>query len=881
MQMANGCKARRRCLVLVLSMFQLFTLSTLFLSCNAESALKKGDQFYALGEYYDAAAEYRTAYGKTPMKLRDKRGERAFKMADCYRRINYTAKAIGAYQNGIRYTEKAMSDRKKLQEAKEKELERKQERKQNVKASARTATKAPRSGAKRELEAEPLPDLSTKAGRKLAKEQAKTEKLLEKQAEKAEREREKAEIKAEKAQAKAEKSKSRRQRKGRSRRNDSLSDTSLDPQDSLAEVSILQATLQLARLQHKNGDYKNAIKNYEQYIEDARVLYPLYPSVCTPQNDTLAMNGLIGARRAPTTKKRGSLYTVKKEPLLNSRRSDFSPALLGDDSEMLYWTSTRPQATGDDVSGITGTKYADIFWTKKDDKGKWATPEKVEGELNSELEEGVCSFSPDGKTMYLTRCITDPDYPRYAKIFTSQRSDASWSKPQELKFSKDTLSAFAHPAMSPDGEWLYFVSDMPGGHGGKDIWRISVEGKVLGGAECLPAPINTPGDEMFPTFRPNGDLYFSSDGHSGMGGLDLFMARQDSVTHTWSITHLPSPMNSQGDDFGMTFEGPHNRGYFSTNRGDARGWDHLMSFECPEVTQTVRGWVYEKDGYELPAGLVYMIGNDGTNQKLSVRGDGSFEVTVQPHVEYLFLGTCKGYLNHVEELTVDTSSISREYVLQFPLASITAPVLVRNVFYEFDSAALTDDSTAALDSLTALLNENPNVTIELSAHCDYRGNDQYNERLSQRRAESVVRYLIEHGIASDRLTPKGYGENRPKVVKRRIAEQYEFLHEGDTLTEAFIRALPNDSMQEACNALNRRTEFRVLRTTYGLFDQLKSKTQSKDEKKETEEQGDSEETEAEEANADEEHAKEETASANDHRGQEDEVEVDPDDDFIP
>ena len=888
MQMANGCKARRRCLVLVLSMFQLFTLSTLFLSCNAESALKKGDQFYALGEYYDAAAEYRTAYGKTPMRLRDKRGERAFKMADCYRRINYTAKAIGAYQNGIRYTEKAMSDRKKLQEAKEKELERKQDRKQNVKASARTAAKAPRSGAKRELEAEALPDLSTKAGRKLAKEQAKTEKLLEKQAEKAEREREKSEIKAEKAQAKAEKaqakaekSKSRRQRKGRSRRDDSLTDQSLDPQDSLAEVSILQATLQLARLQHKNGDYKNAIKNYEQYIEDARVLYPLYPSVCTPQNDTLAMNGLIGARRAPTTKKRGSLYTVKKEPLLNSRRSDFSPALLGDDSEMLYWTSTRPQATGDDVSGITGTKYADIFWTKKDDKGKWATPEKVEGELNSELEEGVCSFSPDGKTMYLTRCITEPDNPRYAKIFTSQRSDASWSKPQELKFSKDTLSAFAHPAMSPDGEWLYFVSDMPGGHGGKDIWRISVEGKVLGGAECLPAPINTPGDEMFPTFRPNGDLYFSSDGHSGMGGLDLFMARQDSVTHTWSITHLPSPMNSQGDDFGMTFEGPHNRGYFSTNRGDARGWDHLMSFECPEVTQTVRGWVYEKDGYELPAGLVYMIGNDGTNQKLSVRGDGSFEVTVQPHVEYLFLGTCKGYLNHVEELTVDTSSISREYVLQFPLASITAPVLVRNVFYEFDSAALTDDSTAALDSLTALLNENPNVTIELSAHCDYRGNDQYNERLSQRRAESVVRYLIEHGIASDRLTPKGYGENRPKVVKRRIAEQYEFLHEGDTLTEAFIRALPNDSMQEACNALNRRTEFRVLRTTYGLFDQLKSKTQAKDAKKETEEQGDSEETEAEEANADEEHAKEETASANDHRGQEDEVEVDPDDDFIP
>ena len=238
--------------------------------------------------------------------------------------------------------------------------------------------------------------------------------------------------------------------------------------------------------------------------------------------------------------------------------------------------------------------------------------------------------------------------------------------------------------------------------------------------------------------------------------------------------------------------------------------------------------------------------DDGTNQKLSVRGDGSFVAPVQPRVNYIFLGTCKGYLNHVEQIAIDTSSVSLEHVLQFPLASITAPVLVRNVFYEFDSAALTDDSTEALDSLVALLNENPNVTIELSSHCDYRGNDQYNERLSQRRAESVVRYLIDHGIAADRLTPKGYGESSPKVVKRRIAEQYEFLREGDTLTEAYIRALPNDSMQEACNALNRRTEFRVLRTTYGLFEQLKkSSVANKEDNAKGEQPEESNETEEE------------------------------------
>ena len=200
-----------------------------------------------------------------------------------------------------------------------------------------------------------------------------------------------------------------------------------------------------------------------------------------------------------------------------------------------------------------------------------------------------------------------------------------------------------------------------------------------------------------------------------------------------------------------------------------------------------------------------------------MKGDGSFTQEIQPNVDYVFLGTCKGFLNHKEQLRVDTSSVSKEYVLQFELASITAPVLVDNVFYAFDSAELTDSSTLALDSLVTLMEDNPNITIELSSHCDYRGRDEYNIRLSQRRAESVVKDLIAHGVATDRLTPIGYGETRPKVIRKRLTERYPFLHENDTLTEAFIKKLPEEQ-QEICNALNRRTEFRVLRTTYGLFD---------------------------------------------------------------
>ena len=654
------------------TLFSSILMALWLAGCSAESNVKKGDKFYAIGEYFEAGAEYRKAYMRTKPKERAKRGERAYKAADCYRRINYTSRAMGSYQNAVRYN---------------------------------------------------YPD------------------------------------------------------------------------------SIV--FFYLAEMQRKNGDYKKAAQNYELYLQ-------------YKPDDVLAQNGLQGCQLAPIWKKHSTRYSVKKEPLLNGRRSDYCPMLTGDDMDILYLTSTRPQASGNELSGITGVKPGDFFVTRKDDKGKWLAPEWVESEINSEYDEGACAFSPDGQTMYFTRCTHDPEYPRYAQIYTSTRSDASWSAPEPLEITKDTLSSFAHPTVSPDGQWLYFVSDMPGGVGGLDIWRVQLDEHGLGAVDNLGEPINTPGNEMFPSFRPNGELYFSSDGHVGMGGLDLFKAEQDS-TGEWSVENLKAPMNSQGDDFGMTFEGLHNRGYFCTNRGDARGWDHIMSFECPEVLLTVKGWVYEKDGYELPNGLVYMVGNDGTNLKLSVKGDGSFTQEIQPNVDYVFLGTCKGFLNHKEQLRVDTSSVSKEYVLQFELASITAPVLVDNVFYAFDSAELTDSSTLALDSLVILMEDNPNITIELSSHCDYRGNDAYNERLSQRRAESVVNYLIAHGVAMDRLTPIGYGEKRPKVIRKRLTERYPFLHENDTLTEAFILKLPEEQ-QEICNALNRRTEFRVLRTTYGLFD---------------------------------------------------------------
>ena len=569
-------------------------------------------------------------------------------------------------------------------------------------------------------------------------------------------------------------------------------------------VADNDAILHYARQLLKVGDYKSALKTFTE-LQDSM------------PNDILLKNGIISATNAPLWKKQGSNYTVKKMDVFNSRRDDYSPCLGGDDNDYLYFTSTRNDAEGDDLNGVTGTKSADIFFSQKDDKGKWSKPEAVSSGLNTENDEGACYISPDGSEMYLTLCEEDGDYPRYAKIVKSSRSDASWGKPQDVVISRDSLSTFAHPAVSPDGQWLYFVSDMPGSKGGMDIWRSRITSAGLMGVENLGEPINTPGNEMFPTFRPNGDLYFSSDGHPGMGGLDIFLAKIGD-DHKYHIENLGYPMNSNADDFGMTFEGAHNRGFFSSSRNDGRGYDHIYSFENPEIVQIIKGWVYEVDGYELNAAEVRLVGSDGTNKRLSVKSDGSFEQVVKPGVDYIMLATCNGFLNKKEELTVPKTDKSETYTLQFPLSSISAPVLIDNIFYEFNKATLLKSSQSALDSLVMLLNDNPNITIELGAHTDFKGSDAYNKTLSQRRAEEVVKYLVSKGIAADRLTPVGYGEEKPKKIRRKVAANYPWLKEGDVLTEDFITKLKPEE-QETANALNRRTEFTVLRTTYDMFDE--------------------------------------------------------------
>ncbi len=561
------------------------------------------------------------------------------------------------------------------------------------------------------------------------------------------------------------------------------------------------ATLLMAKSLQEEGKYTAAIKAYEDYLK------------LNPQSAT-AQTGLSGCRWAANQKNSPTRYVVKQAKLFNSRRADYAPMFLDRSTpDVLYFTTTNEKVTGDNKSEITGMKKGDIWMAKQNEKGEWQRPEPVEGELNTEMDEGVCSFTPDGTTMYLSRARREPNASTSVEIFTSQRSDAQWSAPVKYEIINDTVSAMGHPAVSPDGRWLYFSSDMPGGSGGKDIWRVNLNDKV-GSLENLGEFINTSGDEMFPYVRTDSILYFASDGHPGFGGLDLFKATL-TPSGGWKVENMGQPMNSSADDFGITF-GAGESGFFSSNRGDGRGYDHIYSFILPDLEIWISGWVLDRDEEPVPNAVIRIIGKDGSNQKAVANPDGSFRFPLQRGVEYVMLAGAKGYLNAKQEFTSDSAEEDAEYNVDFILASINKPVVIDNIFYDFDKAALRDESKEALDEMAQVMRDNPNITIEMASHTDRIGTEEYNIGLSGRRAKSVIDYLISVGIKEDRLQWQGYGKSRPKTITKKLARLYPQFKEGDVLTPEYIENLSEEDA-EAADQINRRTEFQVLSIDYEMY----------------------------------------------------------------
>jgi Outer membrane protein and related peptidoglycan-associated (lipo)proteins len=560
--------------------------------------------------------------------------------------------------------------------------------------------------------------------------------------------------------------------------------------------------LELARLYHRQGKYATAIKQYQLFLDK------------NPDN-RLAKLGILGCQIADTLTKNPTRYTVKAEAILNTRQGEFAPMLFGRDYNQIYFTTNREQAIGKKRSDVTGMKKTDIFVSKLNNADKWDKPKPLEGGINTPADEGIVSFNGDQSMMIFTRCRNMEESSSPAEIYISKRNDQVWSEPQRLLLFRDSTEMAAHAAYSPKGDYIYFVSEKEGGQGGKDIWRAKIDGNKVSEVSNLGPQINTPGNEMFPYVRENGDLYFASDGLPGMGGLDLFHA-VPLPDGSWKVENMGAPVNTNGDDFGITFAGLEEHGFFSSNRGDNKGYDHIFNFELPSVKIFIEGTVKSGENQNLPDAVLHIVSDRGMNTKTTVKKDGSFKFVGERGVKYQLLASGKGYLNAYKNIEVVDAEKDATYKADFALIPLAKPIQVNNIFYDVDKTTLRPESKEALDQIIRILKDNPHITIELSSHTDMNGTVEYNQQLSDGRANEVVNYLIRGGIEKDRLTPKGYGKGSPKTVDASMAEKYSFLQEGEELNEEYIKRL-TPQQQEIANQINRRTEFRVLKTTYNLF----------------------------------------------------------------
>lgn len=580
--------------------------------------------------------------------------------------------------------------------------------------------------------------------------------------------------------------------------------------------------LHYAQVLHYQGKYKDAIKQYDTYLESH------------PQ-DYVASAGKYACMKTEEWKKQPSRYKISPAKEFNAKRSsNFSPMFIGEDADALVFTSNRQeQQSGNKTkvrtSSVTGMPTFNLYTARKNAAGKWEEIELCEGlykEPESEDEEGATQkqtttaelgaacLSADGKTMYFTYSKPVNGQDLGAKIYVSQRASGEWGEAQEVKLFKDSSITVGHPTLCSTGDTMYFVSDAPGGFGGKDIYMAISNGSEWDDIRNLGPTINTSDDELFPFIRKDGRLYFSSKGHPGYGGLDIFYAMPKDTT--WEVFNMGTPFNSIADDFGITFAGETENGFFSSNRGQKKGYDLIYSFVLPEMEFLVEGKVTNTDGEHLSDASLRLVGNDGTNVKTQIRRDGTYRLKLQKDTRYAMLVTARGYLNMKHIFATEGLTDSHTYQQDFSMSPISKPVKMGNIFFKFGSWELTPDSEDGLNALVKLLNDNPNITIEMAAHTDMIGNNTSNQELSLKRAQSVVNYLIKKGIEQERLTPVGYGEEKPVVVDEVLHKQYPYLPKNQVLDETFITTLPADK-QEVCNSLNRRTEFRVLKTTYNLY----------------------------------------------------------------
>lgn len=558
------------------------------------------------------------------------------------------------------------------------------------------------------------------------------------------------------------------------------------------------ALLHVANLYKSQGKYEEAIVAFNKY------------KAAVP-GDKRAESGIKSSEMAKGWKDNPTRVVVNPMPLLNSEDYDYSPMFGDKKNQVLYFTSTRQGSTGSEPSGVTGMNFPDLYMSKRDKKGKWSEPVTLNETVNSDASEATPSLNKKKNMIFFTRCEVKKKEKIGCGIMWAKKAGQKWGEPEAIVVAADTF-AVVHPAVSNDDNTIVFSANIPGGKGGMDLWYITYNKKAKSWSEPtnLGAEINTSEKEVFPYIRSNGDLYFSSNGHPGMGGLDLFKATNKGVNQWSSVENLKSPMNSESDDFGIVYEGDKKRGFFTTGREGGKGGDDIWEFYDPPLLFSLEGTVRNLEtGENLTNAKVKLIGTDGSSAEIATDENGYFifaengsDRYVNKNTSYsLIVSKDKYLIAKGKETTVGLTS-SKKFVHEYSLQPVTEKTIIKLplIQYKTGSAELQDQYKDSLNFLYDIMVENPTIIIELRSHTDHRGSGPANQKLSQRRAQSCVDYLVkEKGIDAARIKAKGMGENEPL----RMAD-------GTLLTEKTIKALPSKVEQDAALQRNRRTDFKVL-----------------------------------------------------------------------
>ncbi len=562
-----------------------------------------------------------------------------------------------------------------------------------------------------------------------------------------------------------------------------------------------------------NGNYDEATNQYKAYLEK-------FP------NDVRSEKGIQSCLDAKEWIKNPSKYAVKWEKKINTKDDEYAPAYADKTHGSIIYTSDRGGAKGKDLDSWTGLNFSDLFIARKDRKGDWGTPVIADKNsvLNTKANEGVAKFNSRYTTLYLTRCFNEPKKKNGCSIYKASRTGVTnWGDPEKVELGGDSTSVFGHPSVTDDEGTIYFSADIKGGYGGKDIWMASKKGKTKAGGYGSPVnlgpDINTAGDELFPFIRQDSILYFSSNGQMGMGGLDIFRAVKQG--EKWGKpANMKYPINTASDDFGIVFNPDEpEEGYFSSNRPGGKGRDDIYSFVVPPLLFTLEGNVTDDRTLQPVQGAaVKIIGTNGKSlQDLTDdKGHYSFNKNqISPGTTYEIMVTKKDYFNEKGKETTLGLEKSKDLAHNFVLRPIPKkPVVLPDILYDLDKYDLKPQFQDSLQGLIATLDANENIVVELASHTDSRGSDERNDVLSQRRAQSVVDYLISRGIDPDRLLAKGYGKRMPRVLTKDITKDGFFFKSGTLLNDSVINLLPNTQAKEAAHALNRRTEFSILRNDF-------------------------------------------------------------------